>query len=199
MLTVITPATRRRLTTLARVKVELGITGGGDDAYLTTMIDEASAAIASWCRRTFARETIRQVFHVEGQAECLPLARWPRIEIDAISIGDMSYTPDEFEADEAGLLYRLDASGNHRDWSRGRVTIEYSGGYLLPGDEARDLPEDIERAALMLIKADWYARERDPSLRSETVEGLGGSTYFARDSVEGVSGILMPYKITNFG
>lgn len=198
MLTVIASTEHRRLTTLARVKAELGITGGGDDAYLETLIDEVSAAIASWCRRTFARETVRQVFHVEGRAECLALARWPRIEIYAISIGDTSYTPAEFEADEAGLLYRLDASGNHRDWSRGRVTIEYSGGYVLPGDEDRDLPEDIERAALMLVRSDWFARERDPSLRSEAVEGLGGATYFARDSVEGVSGILTPYKIMNF-
>ena len=176
-LTIIEAAAIKKLTTLDRVKAELGVSGAADDAYLGALINEVSTAVATWCRRCFARETVRQVFRLETARRSLALARWPNITINAISIGDTDFSPVEFEADDSGLLYRLDASGNRTDWCRGRVTVEYDAGYVLPGEEDRDLPQDIERAALMLIKADWYARDRDPLIRTDATEGIGSTAY----------------------
>jgi hypothetical protein len=49
---------------------------------------------------------------------------------------------------------------------------------VLPGDPDRTLPEDIERAVIMLVKIAWFARTRDPLIRSEDVSGITNTTYW---------------------
>ena len=39
-------------------------------------------------------------------------------------------------------------------------------------------PKDIERAALTLVKGEWFARNRDPLIRSEDVHGVMSTTYW---------------------
>ena len=56
--------------------------------------------------------------------------------------------------------------------------VDYRAGYVLPGEPDRTLPDDIERAAIMLVKAAWFARTRDPLIRSEDVSGVTNTTYW---------------------
>ena len=74
VLTVLTPATSRALTTLGTAKDELGISGTDDDARLSRWIDEASERIETYLGRVLASETVREIFRVGGAA--------PRRDID---------------------------------------------------------------------------------------------------------------------
>ena len=60
-LTVTTPADVTALTTVERVKAELGISDGDSDALLAIKIDEATSDIEARCR-PFRRETLTETF-----------------------------------------------------------------------------------------------------------------------------------------
>ncbi len=73
---------------------------------------------------------------------------------------------------------------------------------MLPGESGRTLPHDVERAALTLAKGNCCARNRDPLIRSETVEGAGSTDYFAgtvSDLPPEVEALLTPYRNLIFG
>src|SRR5512132_4147159 len=68
-----------------------------------------------------------------------------------------------------------------------RSWLDYQAGYVLPGEPGRTLPDDIERAAIMLVKAAWFARTRDPLIRSEDVSGITNTTYWVGGFGNGAS------------
>lgn len=192
-------ATDRKLTSIAAVKTELQITGGADDAYLTAMIEQASDAIAAWCDRPFGIETVREYFDNRRCEPSLLFARWPLVEMVSGALGDgAAFEIVGTEVDDSnGYVFRLDADGKRIDWPSSSTVIEYKAGYVLPGQSGRTLPHDVERAALTLIKANWYARNRDPLIRSETVEDAGSTTYFAGTVSQlppEVESLLTPYR-----
>jgi len=190
MLTIISPAESHRLTTLATIKSELRLTSGADDDFLSSLIDQASGAIRTWCGRSFALETVRETIHLKTASESVMLSRWPVVSIVAVTASDQALGPVTFEAeDESGFIYRTDSSGDRVGWPSGKVVLEYSAGYVLPGKPGRTLPDDIERAVLTMIKGEWFARNRDPLIRSEDVNGVANTTYW----VGGFGGdVLLP-------
>jgi uncharacterized phiE125 gp8 family phage protein len=197
MLAVTGPAQTHRLTTLAAIKAELQLIKDIDDVFLTNLIDQASATVRSWCRRTFALETVRETFYVDNPEQPLLLARFPVTEIEAVAVAGAELDPGEYEVEEdSGFLYRLDASSNRFTSFSGRVLVDYQAGYLLPGASARSLPEDIERATIAMIKLSWFARTRDPLIRAEAVEGVGSLQYYSSDVYlpAEVEGLLTPYR-----
>lgn len=212
MLTVITPAASTALTTPDAVKADLGIAwtwandlkpNGGDDGWLEAAIVRASAAVCSFCRRSFAAETVRETFHLSALADALALTRWPLVSIVAVTEGGTLLSADDIEADDgAGLLYRLSSSGNRQFWRPGRTVVEYRAGYALPGAEGRTLPEDIEQAAIQLVLEQWHTVERDPHLKSKSVEGVGTETYWLPDRAElppAVVALLTPHRQSALG
>ena len=60
------------------------------------------------------------------------------------------------------------------------VTVVYQGGYVMPGQDGRDLPEDIEDGCIQLIREGVSNSGRNPQIQRETVEGAGQLQYFAR-------------------
>lgn len=189
MLTILTPATSQRLTTLAAVKAEQKKpTSSEDDALLETLIDQASAAITAWCGRPFARETVRETFHLEIAAPFLILTRRPVLSIAALTINGVSMDPTCAEADEAGLLYRVEPDGRRIAWLPGRCAVDYVAGYTLPGETDRTLPADVERAALIAVNNLWHACGDNHFQKVSEVEGLGRMVFETDGS--GVSGNL---------
>jgi hypothetical protein len=194
MLTVLTPATSYDLTTVETVKTELGLTGSTDDAFLGTLIRQASDDVARYCRRVLATESVREVFRT-GRSYARPcdfdaplwLARTPVVAVTSL-IEDTVTLVDgtDWEVDkETGKLTRLvdGASGLVGYWGSTMgwgsvITVEYSGGYsLLP-----DLPNDLERCAIDLLKRRYFARSRDPALRSQQVLDLVNKSFTADGS-----------------
>jgi uncharacterized phiE125 gp8 family phage protein len=175
MLTVTTPASTYDLTLLATVKAELGITDRAEDQNLARWIKQASEAIAKYCNRVFAEETLTETFRLKCREDGLLLTRFPVTAITSVVENDTTLAATDYElaSDGGGVLNRL---RNERDWQWpiGKVVVVYTSGYAL----VTDLPYGVERAAILLVSQYRYAATRDPLLRSEATEGAGSSSYF---------------------
>jgi uncharacterized phiE125 gp8 family phage protein len=193
---VTTPAASYDLTVLETVKTELEITDNAKDAYLATLISQASAIVAAHCKRVFARETVTETLRPYCLFGELILARYPVVSIDSIVENNVTLTTTDYEFDSArGTVTRL-VNDRPAWWPASKIVISYSAGYTLLGD----LPYGLERGTLNLIKALYWQRGRDPAVRSEDVVDISSASY--RD-LEGhlppdVAGLLGPYRNHRF-
>jgi uncharacterized phiE125 gp8 family phage protein len=181
LLEVTAPAASHDLTTLAAVKAELEIAEAGSDALLAALITQASRAAARHCNRVFAREAVTETLWLSGaRPVALPLGRYPLAAVAAVREAGALLPVESYAVEPArGLLLRQ-AGGRPVAWG-GRIEVDYTAGYALPGVGAgRDLPEDIERAALELVRAAWFARRRDPALIGEDLSGVLALRYESR-------------------
>lgn len=177
ILTVVTPAPAPQLLATADgCKAEIG--ADGDDTRIATLLPQASAAIAAHCHRVFGRETVTETWRAV-RAEVLILSRIPvqaiaKVVEDGVELGE-----DDYECDPgAGLLYRL-CGGQRRPWGARSVVVTYDAGWRLPGQDDRDLPEDVERACVLTVLAWYKAQGRDPMLRSEQSQDVGSQSWIA--------------------
>lgn len=179
MLTVLTPASSSRLTTVENVRLDLGLPDGGlSAAAIARLIDQASAAIAQFCQRSFGVEALRETPHVPARGDRLVLSRDPLIEVTKVTRLGEVISASDYEVD-GGVLRLLRGSW----WNACRGTglsVEYRAGFTLPGDAVTSgpaLPADVERAAIMMVGTMLSMRGRDPLLKSENVQGVGSSSY----------------------
>lgn len=207
MLTVITPAASHALTTLDAIKTELrGDAGTADDGWLGDAIDRASATVRRFCNRPFALETVREAIRPAASLESLSLERWPVVSIVSITEGGRTLATTDYETDDdAGFVHRLTGADQRRPWPATKIVVEYQAGYVLPGDPARTLPEDIERAVIGLVVRLWCRRGTSDPVRSATYSDGSNVTYSVNDAlnVDGlpseVAGLLAPYRLPSFG
>lgn len=192
-LTVVTPNANVALTTLDRTKGELGISGGGYDALLTSKIREASSDIEAHIGRVLRRETVSETFWGANRAvDTLILNRWPVASIVSVSVDGSDLDAGDYRlVADAGLLYRLDGGGYASRWAIGReAVITYVAGYAMPAEAEPDLPAVLEAAAVELVNSYWVSRGRDPLVREEDVPGVGRTVYWV--GAVGAAGALPP-------
>jgi hypothetical protein len=192
MLTVTTEAESQDLTALGTVKAELGILDGSKDEPLTTFIHQASAIAARYCNRVFGQETVTETFRLVGCRPSLSLTRYPVASVSSVIEGPTGSTTtldtDEYEVDaDSGLLYRL-SDDCRIDWSATKYVVTYAGGYEL----LADLPQDIERGVIEIVKLLYHAAARDPLVKSESVSDLGSQDFW----VGGFGNDALPPKVT---
>jgi hypothetical protein len=169
MLTVLEAAASTDLTTLETARAEVG--GTTDDAALAALIRQASAACARYCNRPhFAREQYAQTAQWAGP---FILERDLAPTIEAVSANGTALTTDDWQLDGA-VVSRPGVACHAWGWPYGYpLTVTYRAGFDLLGS----LPDDIERAALTVIRAWWFGRGRDPTIRSMSSEGIGMTQY----------------------
>ncbi len=169
-LTVQTPANSRRLTTAQALYADTGDVHYLEEPTQTNaLIDQASAAIESWCGRIFAQQRYVEVMP-QARDTLIPLRMYPVVVIDSLLAGTTAITDYRIDDIEAGLLYRRDAWG----WPGAidDLTITYIAGYILPeqttppSSTGPALPADIERACIEAVKV-WF-HERSPESRVVT-------------------------------
>ena len=85
----------------------------------------------------------------------------------AVDAADYELTAD------SGVLTRL-RSDAPSSWAAGKIVVTYVAGYA----DIAALPDDIQRAAIVLVNQYRYSAARDPQLRSEQTDGAGSSSYF---------------------
>lgn len=200
ILTIVAAASERKLATVDAVVRELALPAGATPAdHVTDLLNAASGAIESHCRRCFARETLREVFRGLSASEVI-LARFPVAEIVSVVVDGSALAEGvDFEADASGVLYRL--SGDTRvAWRAGKLTVEYAAGWLLPGQSGANLPADISRACVLLAAAGYHAAGRDPMLRSESSQDVGQVSYLdPREGMEAMppqaAALLAPFRV----
>ena len=203
MLIVSTPADTTALTTLVAVKEEMKIVGGADDAWLRRQIDGASALACAYLGVPMAndgtanlgRETVVETIRLDRghprrgrwdvRRHDLRLARWPISSVTSVEEAGTVLDAAAYEMDvELGALTRL-SGGAPSFWAVGKIVITYVAGWLLPGDEGRNLPPEIEDAVIELVKASVFGRSRDPAIKSEQADGIDSVTYFFGTPGEG--------------
>jgi hypothetical protein len=171
MLSVTAPAASQDLTDLTTVKTELQISGTDHDTFLTSLITEASRAIMAACGQTLGAETVQQT----ERNVCAPLllARGPADTVSITSVVEDGTTLAATDYELDGFrLYRL-SSDKRVAWSADKVVVTYTRGYSLPAS----VPVEVERVAIEMIKASYYARARDPGIRSENVQDVYSASY----------------------
>jgi len=139
------------LTTLSAVNLHLfgATTGTSDDALLTQLINQASDDIASRCNRTLTRETRTAEKYTGDGGTKMYLDLYPVYSVATVTIDGEAVTDYTITA-KSGLLEREDG------WDYdAEILVTYVGGYLLtdvtgPPAVPRDLPHDLERAAIVL-------------------------------------------------
>ena len=197
IISVTTPATNRRLTTVERVQGDLGITG--NDAEIGTAIDEASSRIEAELGYHLALETVVETFrpshgnYYNGSSSIL-LERTPVVEITAISADTGALVDGEWVVDPVnGLVLWVDGAGMATPWRfYTALSVSYSGGWVMPGDEGRTLPPALEAAAVAYCRSLLSSRDRDPMLRSVEIPGVITRDYYSQNRAGGESSLLPP-------
>lgn len=194
--TVITPATAKRLTTVANVRGDLGLPEGAPpEPQVLRWIDQASQQAATYCRRTFGREVVRErvdLCRLGSMTEDggILLDRSPVVSIGSVRIDGASLAPEVYAAD-GRILYRMEGD-ERRCWHGRDLVVEYTAGWFLPSeagglpDGVEPLPADIERAVIQLVGVSASMAGRDIAIKSESVEGIGSRDFY----VQGASAAL---------
>jgi hypothetical protein len=90
---------------------------------------------------------------------------------------------------KTGQLFRQNGGAwSQRNWSSPLVTAFYQGGYTT-------IPSDVVTAALRTITQRFFARGRDPYLKSRDQQGMGSQTFWV-GGLPGVSGSI-PQEIAD--
>lgn len=190
---VLVPPVSTSLTTLDAVREE--IQEYGADARLTRLIRQASQLIVGHCGRNFARSRVAETFVMDGGLrggnynDGAGYRGYGAMSGSVPGSFSLSLTPivslvsifeDNHETDLSRIDWDTDSGIVHR-WGFGyRTVITYDGGYLLPDDPNSTLPSDVERACIDTVSFLWFRSgegNRDPMIRSETIDGIGSTSY----------------------
>lgn len=207
-ITVITPAASKDLTVLATVKAELEITTTDDDAFINTLIQQASAAIVSYCGREFAAEEVDETVKAYGTAT-LMVSRTPVTALTSISLDDgvssVTIPAGDYvlEDAEGGFIRSLVGTWT---WTASQGSgilarpvpgsefqayrVRYTGGYVL----LTTLPHDVERACIDLVKHKYLARGRDGAIVEEDLSQVYRAEYAPGDFTSAQRSLLAPWR-----
>jgi len=177
--TVMVAANSYDLTDLTTVKTELSITGSTYDAQLGRYITVASLAAEQYCNRVFVVETVQDRFDITfprlrfGGEEKLQTSRWPVTSMTSLTENGTTLVKDtDYKVDTSnGLLIRLDSNGDPTTWGQSPVIATYSAGFA-------SIPADLEDAVIRMIRARWFAKDRDPFTRQENIPGVRDIAYW---------------------
>lgn len=183
------------LTTLARAKSHLDITGSSKDIVLTLIILAASKYIENgYCRRKFKHQTFTQeVYDGRGSAR-LWLKNKPLVPGSSVVLQYRTSTQNEdsWTTIDASA-YFINYAGGYLEFQRGYVDpnlgmttkffegvqnyrVTYTSGYYLPSesqyqdgtDDDLDLPYELELVVLDIV-SEMYADRQHSGVASEQV------------------------------
>lgn len=142
------------LCALADVKAFLGITTTANDAVLSALITNVSAAIESYCNRTFASTSYTETRN--GQGGCrLFLANGPVTAVASVSVDGVAIPP---APDALSSGYLVDANTVYLRgycFTRGvqNVMVTYTAGFAA-------VPGDVAQACIESVAAHFAKRDR---------------------------------------
>jgi len=189
-LTVNTVAPTLRLTTVAAVQAELGIST--DTSLLGSMVDAASAAIVSYCRRPFARESYTEELPGFGDIR-LQLARTPIAAVTSLTLYGETVTDYGIEdADKGWLFMRVWNGTSSYDWPRSQFPwspLNYIG--LSGAGTWLDRGTPLARQEMPVAAVDYTAGYILPSqFMAPTTVSVDGTDDSFNDSASGFPSLL---------
>ncbi|OPA77508.1 hypothetical protein BVG16_13730 [Paenibacillus selenitireducens] len=169
------------LTTIERLKQSVS---NVEDQQLEFLIKAASSSIIRYINRPLEQKELGEFHNGHAESKFLNLELYPlhevtSVEMDGETIRDIKLIP------EIGRLYR------EKGWTPGfrNIEVRYSGGYVLPGNENANLPEDIELACILHVQD----LMRTPGVVSERVGDI--SVTYSQDRMSNaVRSLLEGYR-----
>jgi len=142
------------LTTLNAVKAYLPLNSNADDTLLGTLVTAVSAAIETWCGRTFALASYTDTYHGRGGDQLL-LRHGPVVSVTSVSV-DGVIIPQQPAVGQRGwvldgsLLYFVGGC-----FTRGvqNVAVQLTAGFLVT-------PAEVAQAAVRWVARLYRERER---------------------------------------
>lgn len=80
-------------------------------------------------------------------------------------------------------------------WPAAKIVVTYEAGYNLPDD----VPQEIEQAALVVLKHLYFGTARDPAARAEVIDGAGSTTYSDGAVMAQVDELLSSHRVPQIG
>lgn len=174
MLEITEPAICCRLTTLGAARAEVGLAPDdrSKDRLLAGLIDQASATVEAFTGRVFALEMVEETFCLPRVVFDLPMTRHPVCGVLRVHIeGERRCGAEKvrFNGTAHLSLYRDKARRAPRVWPHEtQIRVRYRAGFVLPGEAGADLPQDVERAAILTVAA-LYRDPQSSGLPAEAV------------------------------
>ena len=166
------------LTTLETVKSDLGIANTEFDAFLTRKIKAVSEKIERFCNRKFREQEYTEI-RKGNYSRNLVLTYYPIINVEYVKVNDSDIEDYEIFERE-GILYRKNGLWSPESLKVGisndpltenyNIEVKYTAGYVLPGEDNRNLPYDLEEAAIEAVKAEYYQRNDNVNIESEKLQ-----------------------------
>ena len=189
MFRVLTPAADRGLLTIPELRAAAGVQDDAQDAHLQSlglrvadlMARAAGIAVDGVLPPTFRLEVAEETFQCSRGAKLLLARRFVHDVSSVTEAGRVLPVSDYALDGGAGVLTRLDGD-RRRGWS-GLVTVSYASGFDL-------VPEDLKHLAAVALREILSAENRDPLLRSETLDGVGRWDWQVGGSARGAGGAL---------
>lgn len=189
ILVVTAAAPSQALVTLADFKTEMGLSGTVDDAWIELKIAQASAAIASACRRVFVSQDYLETWRLDCVLS-LRLSRYPVTAISAVTENGTIVAADDRELDgDAGLLWRL--VDDVRTVWRTKIVVAYTAGYDAAADpDENPIPADLAGVCVSVVKRLWHQRTANPLVKSVAIPGVIDQEFWVGGV--GNSGLFLP-------
>lgn len=161
------------LTTLDKLNIPLAESNPDEAEFLIAV---ASQVIENELNRGLQKKE-RQEEYAGHTGRRLYLNSWPVDSVADVKIDDR-IIDDYVLKEKRGFLER--SAG----WSDEETFIEvtYTGGYILPGNDDRDLPVPLEMACILFVKFLYNNKLDDLRVQRETRGGLS-KTFFADDDL----------------
>lgn len=170
------------LTTLARAKNHMDISGNTKNTVLTAIILGASKFVERYTRRKFKRQTYTSEVYDGTGRDKLFLKNYPVQGSVAAQRRATPLNEDDWETLDTESFFVYTESGKLvslvGSWFEGpkNYRFTYDAGYYLPShanyqdgtDDDQDLPYDLELAVLDLISA-AYNRRKSGGIQSQSV------------------------------
>ena len=160
-----------KLTTKEAAKRRLGLNemSKEHDELLDQLIRQASDEVVSYCGRPFARQHVRETGLKDSYGGTLMVTLTPLVTIHSITIDGETILGYEMEEADAGFIGGVSGgvlgAGERLWWNdpftpstARRIVVEYTGGFVVPGQTGRNLPYDLEAAVLEIVANNFQAQ-----------------------------------------
>ena len=189
------------LTTVAHVKNYLDISGSDDDTVLGQLVDRATKAIESYCKRTFSSASYTEYHDGKGASALIlkhrPVTAVTSVHDDADRVfgADSLIASTDYIVREAeGIIEWLTSSSTFPSTAayfydyQLNVKVIYTAGYST-------IPDDLEQACIMLAALLYHrGKQGADGIKQEAQSGAYSVTYVQGLMTPEIKELLMAYR-----
>ena len=172
------------LLTLDEAKEFLRITGTEEDSLISSLIEQASQMVETYCDRYIEKRTdlTEDFFHVKDR---ILVHAYPIISISAVQLvdanGDTTDVTDYTTNNNLGIIYL------HSKHSDAHFRVTYTGGF-------ETIPADIKFATMYLLGQIYRISADGAHGVTARTSPTGSVTYYIQDMAPVVKAVLDRYK-----